>query len=49
MKSMDFFAMLGAGPQQYFMYCKGLQQRRVKKDATSCQPFSETEYVGPVS
>lgn len=44
MKPMDFFALLGADAQQYCAYCKGLQQRRAKKDAASCRPFGETNY-----
>jgi len=44
MKPMDFFALLGAEPQQYCTYCRGLQQRSAKNDVGSCQLFSETEY-----
>ncbi len=42
MKRMDFFALLGADPQQYCTYCKGLQQRRAKKAAVSCFDISES-------
>ena len=44
MKSMDFFARLGADPQPHWTCGKGLQRRMAEKDAISCSGFGETDY-----
>jgi hypothetical protein len=44
MKSMDFFARLGADPQSHCQCGKGMQRRMAEKDAISCSGFGETDY-----
>jgi hypothetical protein len=44
MKRMDFFARLGADPQPYGVYGKGLQQRMAEKNAVSWHRFGGTDY-----
>ncbi len=44
MKSMDFFARLGADPQSHLQCDKGMQRRMAEKDAISCIVFGETDY-----
>jgi hypothetical protein len=44
MKSMDFFARLGAEPQSHFQCGEGMQRRMAEKDAISCSGFGETDY-----
>ncbi|MDT8384722.1 MAG: hypothetical protein RRB22_09925 [Gammaproteobacteria bacterium] len=44
MQQMDFFARLGADPQPYGEYGKGLQQRMAEKDAVSCFAFSGSQH-----
>jgi hypothetical protein len=44
MKSMDFFARLGADPQSHCQCGKGMQRRMAEIDAISCSGFGETDY-----
>ena len=43
MKSMDFFATLGADPQPHWQCGKGMQRRVAEKDAISCSGFGATD------
>jgi hypothetical protein len=44
MKSMDFFARVGADVQSRCQCGKAMQRRMAEKDAMSCCGFGETDY-----
>jgi hypothetical protein len=44
MKQVDFFARLGADPQPYGVYGKGLQQRMAENPSVSCFDIPDSQH-----